>query len=95
MLLVFHCEAAAQYKDSISKLRAITLKNPEILDGYFFRALCLKETGNTEKALELCDYLIKIDDKSKIFHSLKAEVLMAMGLEAEAKAEKELSESLV
>lgn len=87
-------EAAAQYKDSISKLRAITLKNPEILDGYFFRALCLKETGNTEKALELCDYLIKIDDKSKIFHSLKAEVLMAMGLEAEAKAEKELSESL-
>jgi len=87
-------EAAAQYKESISKLRAITLKNPEILDGYFFRALCLKEIGDTEKALELSDYLIKINDKSKIFHSLKAEVLMAMGLETEARAEKELSESL-
>lgn len=87
-------EANAQYKESISKLRAITLKRPEILDGYFFRALCLKEIGDTEKSLELCEYLIKINDKSKIFHSLKAEVLLAMGLEAEAKAEKELSETL-
>lgn len=84
----------AIYKDSIGKLRAITLKNPDILDGYFFRALCHKEIGENEKALELCEYLIKIDDKSKTFHSLKAEVLFAMGLEAEAKAEKELSETL-
>lgn len=87
-------EAKELYKDSISKLRAITLRNPDILDGYFFRALCLKEVGETEKALELCEYLIKIDDQSRTFHSLKAEVLMAMGLEAEAKAEKELSETL-
>lgn len=87
-------EAKALYKDSIGKLRAITLKNPDILDGYFFRALCHKEIGETDKALELCEYLIKIDEKSKTFHSLKAEVLFAMGLEAEAKAEKELSETL-
>lgn len=87
-------EAKAIYKDSIGKLRAITLKNPDILDGYFFRALCHKEIGEYEKARELCEYLIKIDDKSKTFHSLKAEVLFAMGLEAEAKAEKELSETL-
>lgn len=87
-------EAKIIYKDSISKLRAITLKNPEILDGYFFRALCLKEIGDTEKALELSEYLIKTNPQSKTFHSLKAEVLQAMGLEAEAKAEKELSETL-
>ena len=87
-------EAKNIYKDSIGKLRAITLKNPDILDGYFFRALCHKEIGENDKAMELCDYLLKIDDKSKTFHSLKAEVLFAMGKENEAKAEKELSETL-
>lgn len=87
-------KAKALFKESISKLRAITLDNPEILDGYLFRAMCLKEMGAYEKALELSDYLLKVDDKSKSFHSLKAEVLYAMGNEEEALKEKSISESL-
>ncbi len=78
-----------QYKDSISKLRMITLNDPGILDGYLFRALCLKEVGQYEKALELSDYLLRVDQNSKTFHDLKAEVLFAMGREEEAIAEKE------
>lgn len=88
-------KAKSQYKESISKLRAITLNNPEILDGYLFRALCLKEVGQYEKALELSDYLLKIDQSSNTFHSLKAEVLYAMGDEDGAKAEKAVAESLI
>lgn len=87
-------KAKAQYKESISKLRSITLKNPEILDGYLFRALCLKEIGQYEKALELSEYLLKVDQNSSTFHSLKAEILYAMGDEDAAKAEKATSESL-
>lgn len=87
-------KAKAQYKESISKLRAITLENPEILDGYFFRALCLKEIGQYDKALELSNYLLKVDQNSNNFHNLKAEVLYAMGDEEGAKAEKAIADSL-
>ena len=88
-------EAKILYKESISKLRAITLKNPDVLDGYFFRALCLKEIEENEKALDIAEYLIKLDEHSKLFHSLKAEILMKMGREKEAMVEKELSEKTV
>lgn len=87
-------EAKAIYNESVSKLRSITLKNPEILDGYLFRALCLKEMGEFEKAMELSDYLNKIDNNSKTFHNLKAEILYAMGSEEEAKKIKEMAEKL-
>lgn len=82
------------YKESVSKLRAITLSSPEIADGYFFRALCLKEMKEFDKALELSEYLLKIDEKSKTFLELKAEILYAMGNEDEAKAIKALAQSL-
>ena len=87
-------KAEALYKESISRLRKITLDQPELLDGYLFRALCLKDIGKYEKAMELSDYLLKMDDKRKEFHNLKAEVLYAMGKKDEAQAEKALAASL-
>lgn len=87
-------KAKELYKEAVSKLRAITLKDPEIADGYFFRVLCLKELKEFDKANELCDYLLKVDANSAQFHSLKAEVLYAAGKEEEALEEKKISESL-
>lgn len=87
-------KAKELFKESVSKLRAITLETPEIADGYMFRALCLKEINEFDKALELSDYLIKIDSNSSQYHSLKAEVLYAAGREEEAQKEKRISESL-
>lgn len=87
-------KAKELYKESVSKLRAITLETPEIADGYMFRALCLKEIGEFDKALELSNYLIKIEPNSSQYHSLKAEVLYAAGKEDEAQQEKRISESL-
>lgn len=87
-------KATIMYKESISKLRAITLSNPELLDGYLFRALCLKEIGQFDKALELSDYLLKVDNNSSIFHNLRSKILYAMGNEDAAKEEKALAESL-
>ena len=71
-----------------------TLNNPEIADGYFFRVLCLKELKEFDKANELCDYLLKVDQNSAQFHNLKAEVLYAAGREDEAQQEKRIAESL-
>ena len=87
-------KAIELYKESVSKLRAITLNNPEIADGYFFRVLCLKELKEFDKANELCDYLLKVDQNSAQFHNLKAEVLYAAGREDEAQQEKRIAESL-
>lgn len=87
-------KAEEQFKESIQKLRAITLENPALLDGYLFRAMCLKEIAQYEKALELCDYLLKIDDKIDSYHRIKAEVLYAMGDEKGAVEEKNIAESL-
>lgn len=82
------------YKESISKLRAITLNNPEIADGYFFRVMCLKGLKDFEKALEICDYLLKVDSSSKQYHRLRADVLHSAGREEEALEEVKISESL-
>lgn len=77
-------EAKEMYKDSISKLRQITLEKPHLQDGYLFRALCLKDIGEFDKSLKLCDYLLKTDSKNETFINLKAEVLYAMGRKDEA-----------
>lgn len=87
-------KAKAQFEDSIRELRSMTLENPELADGYFFRALCLKEIGKYDKALELSDYLLKVDGESSVLHSLKAEILYAMGDEAGAKSEIAKSKSV-
>lgn len=88
-------KAKGLYKESISYLRKITLDNPGLLDAYVFRALCLKEIGKYDKALELSDYLLTVNENSKEFHNLKATVLQAMGKEEEASEERSVAEKLV
>lgn len=66
------------YKEAIVKLRKITMENPQLSDGYFFRALCHKDIKEYDKAMKLCDYLIKTDDKNPSYQSLKKELLSLM-----------------
>lgn len=48
------------YKKSISRLRNISLVDSDAIDSYFYRLLCLKDIGEYDKAMELCDYLINL-----------------------------------
>lgn len=87
-------KAEEAFKDAVSVLRSISLKDPSIADTYVFRALSLKEIKEFDKALELADYLIKLDDKSANFHSVRASILEEMGREEEAQNERAIADSL-
>lgn len=80
-------EAVPLYKDAIEKYRELSLANPGNVDFYVFRILCLRDLGQYEKALELCDYLIAVQGELAEVHSVKAVVLFAAGREDEAKEE--------
>ena len=56
--------------------------------------MCLKGLKDFEKALEICDYLLKVDSSSKQYHRLRADVLHSAGREEEALEEVKISESL-
>lgn len=86
--------AIPEFKESSSKLRALTMSKPQFLDGYYFRAMCLKELGEYDKALDLSEYLIKIDSKDSNFHYLKANILNEAGRTDEALAAKTIAENL-
>lgn len=80
-------EARPIYKNSIAKLRTFTLSNPTSLDGYFFRALCLRDIDELDKALEVGEYLLKLDSKNENYIQLNADIL-------DKKGEKEKADKL-
>lgn len=87
-------KAKEQYVESISKLRSITLENPQKIDGYIYRALCLKDIGEYDKALELCDYMIRLDNSQPSVHELAAQIYTSKGDTEKAEAEERLAKSL-
>lgn len=87
-------EAEPLYKESVEKFRRLSLENPGNLDFYVFRILCLRDTEQYEKALELCDYLVALQDEVAEVHAVKAVVLLAMGRKDEAAQEEKRAEEL-
>ena len=87
-------EAKPLYQQAISDLRAISLQNPGYIDSYVFRILCLKDLKQYDKAIELADYLVAIQEELAEAHMIRAIVLKEMGREAEAQEEKERAKSL-
>lgn len=87
-------KAKEQYVESISKLRCITLEDPQKLDGYIYRALCLKEIGKYDEALELCDYMLKLDNSQPSLHELSSQIYALKGDVAKAEAEEKLAKNL-
>lgn len=82
------------FEESISYYRSKSLKHPENVDSYAFRILALKELGQFEKALELADYLVLVNDGTAESHTLRATVLEELGREDEAKEEHAKAASL-
>ena len=66
----------------------------EEVDSYAFRIMSLRELGKLDKALELSDYLVNVNDKLSEAHILRATVLEALGRECEAREEKNIAASL-
>lgn len=81
-------EADKLFEESVSYYRGESLKYPDSADGYAFRIMSLRELGRYEKALELADYLVSVNDKLPEAHTLRATVLEALGRTEEAKEER-------
>ena len=81
-------EADELYRLGIEKLRKYSLQNPNNLDAYVFRMLCLKDLKMYEKALELSDYILKVREDSGELYAIRGAILSEMGREEEAEEEK-------
>ncbi len=86
--------AVPVYEAAVDKLRSMTLRDPGNLDGFVFRILCLRDLKQYEKALELADYLVAVQENLAEVHNIRAIVLKDMGRESEAKEEAARADSL-
>lgn len=67
------------YKKAIFYYRSLTLSNPGRIEAYLFRAVCLKDIGDYEKALEMIEYVTNFATDIPGLDVMKASVLDAMG----------------
>lgn len=72
-------EAAALFKEAASIYRVVTLKRPEAVDIYLYRAMCMRDLGDDSKALELLDFVENIAGEVAEIHTLRADIYKKMG----------------
>lgn len=82
-------EARKAYKEANSIYRLNTLENPNAVDIYLYRAMCLKDMEEYDKALELLDFILDIGVELAEAYLLKAEVYELMGNDTAAGEQRE------
>lgn len=80
-------DAEKCYKEAVSLYRLITLKKPEAFEAYLYRAMCLKDIGEYDQALEILEFVSKISGDVAEVHTLRASILREMGKVAQAEEE--------
>lgn len=82
-------EADKYYKEAISLYRIATLQNPEAFDAYLYRAMCLKDTAQYDKALELLEFMENLSDEVAEVYTIRADIYKLMGKDTLMKEEME------
>lgn len=77
-------EARKAYKDAVVLYRLITLKDPGAIDVYLYRAMCLKDLEEYDKALEMLDFILGLNTEIAEVHLLKAEIYKTLGRNAQS-----------
>ncbi len=75
------------FQDGVKYYRSISMKDPSRVDAYLFRAMCYKELGDYEKAMESLDYMILLKPEDSQLHYIKGNLLREQGKENEAQKE--------
>lgn len=75
------------FQDGVKYYRSISMKDPSRVDAYLFRAMCYKELGDYEKAMESLDYMILLKPEDGQLHYIKGNLLKEQGKESEAQKE--------
>lgn len=77
-------DAKPLYEEAIRYYRTETLKNPELVDGYLFRALCCKDLERYNDGLKVLDYLDKLLPEYQPTQMIRASIYLEMGDKAKA-----------
>ncbi len=72
-------EAAALFQEAATIYRTKTLTNPNAVEIYLYRAMCMKDLEQYDKALELLDFMTNITGERAEIHMLRAEVYKLLG----------------
>ncbi len=82
-------DADKYFKEAISLYRMITLQNPEALDAYLYRAMCLRDIGQYDEALELLEFMEELSDEIAEIYTIRADIYKLTGKEVLVKEELE------
>ena len=82
-------EAGKYYQEAISLYRLETLQNPEAFDAYLYRAMCLRDIGEYDKALEMLDFMENLSDKIAEVYTIRADIYKLTGKQGLMKEELE------
>ena len=88
-------EAKPLYEEAINEFRRQSLESPGNLDSYLLRTMCLRDTEQYEKALELLEYVITLQPDRGEPRLLKVSILEALGRNDEAAEEAKVVNSLL
>lgn len=82
-------EAQKLYKEVNAIYRLYTLNNPEALDVYLYRVMCLKDMEKYDKALDVLEFIEGISSEIAETYLLRGEIYHLLGKEQQAEEEKE------
>lgn len=82
-------DAKVCYEEAIKLYRLATLKQPEALDAYLYRAMCLKDIEKYEEALEVLEFLEGLTKEIAEIYTIRADIYNLTGKQSLAKEELE------
>jgi hypothetical protein len=88
-------EAIPIYTEAINEFRRQSLESPGNLDAYLLRTMCLRDTEQYDKALELLSYVITLQPERSEPRLLKVSVLEVLGRTAEAEEKSKIVNALL
>lgn len=85
-------ESRKYYKEANAIYRLATLKNPAAIDIYLYRAMCLKDMEEYDKALEMLDFIGGLSNQIAEVHTIRADIYKTLG--RKSLAEEELQKAI-
>ena len=82
-------EARKFYKEANSIYRLATLKNPAAIDIYLYRAMCLKDMEEYDKALEMLDFIAGLSNAVPEVYTIRADIYRIQGRKSLAEEEQQ------
>ncbi|MBU3102396.1 MULTISPECIES: tetratricopeptide repeat protein [Clostridium] len=86
-------EAKAAYEEAIKIFRFASSANPGMLDIIMYRALCYKELKNYDKAFEMVNYLLAIDEDIAEAYLIRSELYKVLNENDKAEADRSTATS--